>query len=210
MMTRMDRGVGEILALLDELEIDDKTMVMLTSDNGPHKEGGHDPLFFNSNGPLKGHKRDLTEGGIRVPLLARWPGKVKANSKSDLPSAHWDMLPTFCELSGATTPNSIDGISIVPTLLGNSEEQGKHEFLYWEFSPQGGKQAVRWNQWKGIRTGLRQDADAPLQLFNLKEDLGETNNVAAKHPEIAKKLLGFMKSAHDPSEEFPLYAGEEK
>ncbi|MCG8583815.1 MAG: arylsulfatase [Pirellulales bacterium] len=208
MMTRMDRGVGEVLDLLRELKIDENTIVMITSDNGPHKEGGHDPQFFDSNGPLKGHKRDLYEGGIRVPLIVRWPGRVKAGSTSDLPSAHWDMLPTFCELSGATTPNSIDGISILPTLVGKPNDQGRHEYLYWEFSPRGGNQAVRWKNWKGIRKNLQKDADAPVELYDLSKDLGEESNVADKHPEIAKKLRGFMDAAHDPSDAFPLLAGK--
>lgn len=208
MMTRMDRGVGEVLALLKELDIDKNTLVMLSSDNGPHHEGGHDPRFFDSNGPLKGHKRDLYEGGIRVPLVARWPGKIKARSTSDLPSAHWDMLPTFCVMSGATTPNSIDGISILPTLLGKPDEQGRHEFLYWEFPSQGGKQAVRWKDWKGVRKGLRKNKDAPLELYNLKDDLGETKNIAKNHPDVAKKLLGFMQKSHEPSDAFKLLQGE--
>jgi len=142
MMTLLDDDIGELLQLLKTLDIDDNTLVLLTTDNGPHLEGGHDPRFFDSNGPFKGFKRDLYEGGIRVPLLARWPGVIKAGSGSDLPSAHWDMLPTFCELAGVTPPGDIDGISIVPTLTGKGTQK-RHDFLYWEFSPRGGKQAVR-------------------------------------------------------------------
>ena len=117
------------MTLLKDLQIDDNTIVFLTSDNGPHKEGGHDPLFFNSNGPLRGHKRDLYEGGIRAPLIVSWPGNLKAGTESDHISAHWDMLPTFCELAGAETPAGLDGISMVPELTG-TDQQRAHEFLY--------------------------------------------------------------------------------
>ena len=143
MMTQLDEHVGRILALLEELELDQKTLVMLTSDNGPHKEGGHRPEFFDSNGPLRGHKRDLYEGGIRAPLLARWVGKIASGARSDHISAHWDMLPTFCELAGIEVPEATDGISMVPTLLGQPEQQRPHDYLYWEFYEQGGKRAVR-------------------------------------------------------------------
>ncbi|MEM7014616.1 MAG: arylsulfatase, partial [Verrucomicrobiota bacterium] len=122
MMVKLDEGVGQLLDLLAELGIDDNTLVMFTSDNGPHKEGGHDPEFFDSNGPLKGYKRDLYEGGIRVPLLARWPGTIEAGQTSELISAHWDMLPTFCELAGAKSPDNIDGISMVAELTGKGEQ----------------------------------------------------------------------------------------
>ena len=208
MMTHLDRGVGEVLDLLKELDIDKNTLVLLTSDNGPHLEGGHDPRFFDSNGPLKGHKRDLYEGGIRVPLVARWPGRVKAGSTSDLPSAHWDMLATFCEMSGATTPNTTDGISILPTLLGKPDDQSHHEFLYWEFSPRGGNQAVRWKNWKAVRRGLKSNANAPVELYDLSTDLGEENDVAKDHAEIAVKLRSFMDQSHEPSDAFPLLKGE--
>ena len=131
MMTLLDEQVGEILALLKQLGIEEDTLVMLTSDNGPHREGGHDPDFFDSNGPLKGYKRDLYEGGIRAPLLARWPGTIKPGSTSDHVSAHWDMLPTFCQLAGIDPPADVDGISMVAALKG--EPQLQHDYLYWEF-----------------------------------------------------------------------------
>jgi len=207
MMTLLDDDIGELLQLLKTLDIDDNTLVLLTTDNGPHLEGGHDPRFFDSNGPFKGFKRDLYEGGIRVPLLARWPGVIKAGSGSDLPSAHWDMLPTFCELAGVTPPGDIDGISIVPTLTGKGTQK-RHDFLYWEFSPRGGKQAVRWGKWKAIRQGLRKNRDAPIELYDLNTDLGEENNLASKHPDLVKQAKTMMESAHVKSEKFPLYPDE--
>lgn len=204
MMTLMDEQVGEILALLKELEIDDNTLVMLTSDNGPHREGGHMPDFFDSNGPLRGHKRDLTEGGIRTPLIARWPGKIKAGTATSHISAHWDLLPTVCELAGAFTPGDIDGVSYVPTLLGKSSEQKRHEYLYWEFPARGGKQAVRMGKWKGVRENLFKDPNAPLQLYDLSKDIGEKNNIAERHPEKVEQLEDLLKEAHVESDVFPL------
>lgn len=204
MMTRLDRNVGQLLELLAELDIDENTLVMLTSDNGPHKEGGHMPDFFDSNGPLRGHKRDLYEGGIRVPLIAHWPGTIKAGHTSNLISAHWDTLPTFCELAGAQTPQGLDGISMVPTLTGRGE-QPKHELLYWEFTERGKSQAVRMGKWKGVRKNLKQNPNAPLELFNIEADLGETTNIAAAHPDIVKMLNDALKSEHVESATFPLF-----
>ena len=205
MMTRLDRQVGELLALLKELGIDDNTLMMLTSDNGPHKEGGHQPDFFDSNGPLRGYKRDLYEGGIRVPLLARWPGKLTPGSMSDLISAHWDMLPTFCELAGAKTPAGLDGISIVPTLLGHVAEQAKYDALYWEFTERGRSQAARIGKWKGVRVNLKKNPDAPIELYDLSHDLAEEQNIANKHPKIVDQLRAVMQQEHTDSESFPLF-----
>ena len=200
MMTLLDDHVGEILALLKELDIDDNTIIMLTSDNGAHKEGGHDPVFFNSHGPFQGFKRDLYEGGIRTPLLARWPGKIKAGSESNLVSAHWDMLPTFCELAGANVPNLIDGISMVPTLMGEPEKQQPHEYLYWEFYERGGKRAVRFGNWKAVQLNLHKNLNSPIEIYHLPDDLAEANNVADKNPEQVKKAREFFKDAHIPSQ----------
>jgi arylsulfatase A-like enzyme len=205
MMTRLDQQVGQLLTLLQELDIDDKTLVMLSSDNGPHKEGGHQPDFFDSNGPLRGYKRDLYEGGIRTPLLARWPGKLEAGAVSHLISAHWDMLPTFCELAGAQTPNGLDGISIVPTLLGHTDEQAQHEALYWEFSERGRSQAARVGNWKGVRLDLKKHPDAQIELYDLSNDIGEEHNIADTHPEIVSKLKAVMQREHVESESFPLF-----
>jgi arylsulfatase A-like enzyme len=199
MMTLLDEQVGQVLDVLEELGIDDNTLVMLTSDNGPHKEGGHDPVFFDSNGPLQGFKRDLYEGGIRAPLMARWPGKIKAASVSDHVSAHWDMLPTFCELAGIVAPKSSDGISMVPELMGDAKSQSAHEYLYWEFYERGGKRAVRFGDWKAVQLNLNKDANAPVQLFHLPSDVAETNDVAEKHPELVQKAKAFFEDAHVPS-----------
>jgi arylsulfatase A-like enzyme len=204
MMTRMDRGVGQVLDLLDELKIADNTLVLFTSDNGPHNEGGHQPGFFNSNGPLKGHKRDLYEGGIRVPLIAYWPGRVKAGSVSDHICAHWDLMPTFCELAKISTPKHTDGISYVPALTGG--KQKKHDYLYWEFHSYGNAQAIRMGDWKAIRLKVKNDPDAPIQLYNLKQDIGETKNIAATHPNVVKQIAPLFQEAHTPSERFPLFA----
>lgn len=200
MMVKLDDGVGQLLDLLKELELDENTLVMLSSDNGPHKEGGHSPEFFDSNGPLKGLKRDLYEGGVRAPLMARWPGKIEAGSTSDLISAHWDMLPTFCELAGVEAPDSIDGISMVPELMGNSADQPKHDYLYWEFYEQGGKRAARFGQWKAVQLGLNKQSDPPIEIYDLSTDLGEENNIAADHPEIVDRAREIFEDAHVPSD----------
>jgi uncharacterized sulfatase len=175
MITLMDRDTGRILDLLKKLGIEKRTLVVFTSDNGPHQEGGHKVEFFDSNGKLKGHKRSLHDGGIRVPMIAWWPGTIKPGI-SNHPSAFWDWLPTACELAGAKIPGGIDGISFAPTLLGETKKQKQHEYLFWRWSR---FRAVRMGNWKGVQT------DKTLALYDLKSDLGEQNDVAAKHPEVA-------------------------
>ena len=200
MMTLMDEGVGDLMSLLQELDIDDNTIVLFSSDNGPHKEGGHDPEFFNSNGPLRGHKRDLYEGGIRAPLIARWPGKIKAGSISNHISAHWDMLPTFCELAGSKSPAGIDGKSMVAELTGQGA-QPKHEFLYWEFYERGGKRAVRFDKWKAVQlnlTGVNQTSG--VELYDLSKDVGEEHDIASANPEIVNRAIEYFTASHTPSE----------
>ncbi len=204
MMTRLDGQIGELMALLKELGIDESTVVMLTSDNGPHKEGGHMPEFFDSNGSLRGIKRDLYEGGIRVPLIARWPGRIEAGRESSLISAHWDVLPTFCDLAGAKTPENLDGISFAPTLIGK-ETQARHDFLYWEFPAQGGKQAVRMGKWKGVRLNLMKDPKAPIELYDLSKDLGEEHNIADMHPQVVAEIQKAMQDSHVESPAFQLF-----
>jgi uncharacterized sulfatase len=199
MITRMDGDVGKILNLLKKLDIDEDTLVIFTSDNGPHKEGGTNPKFFNSSGRLRGIKRDLYEGGIRVPMVARWLGKIKSGSVSNHISAFWDLLPTCAELAGGSTPKDIDGISMVPTLLGEPEKQKEHKFLYWEFHKQGGKQAVRTGDWKGVRIGNK----GKLELYNLKTDISEKHNVAKEHLEIVARIERYLKTARVPSKYFP-------
>ena len=199
MMTIVDEQVGQVIELLQELDLDENTIVMLSSDNGPHQEGGHVPDFFDSNGPLRGHKRDLSEGGVRAPFVARWPGKIKPGTVSDHVSAHWDMLPTFCELAGAKTPDDVDGISLVNELLGRSNEQKQHEYLYWEFYERGGKRAVRFGDWKAIQLNLNKDPNSPIELYHLAKDVGEKNNIADEHPELVKKAKDYFADAHTPS-----------
>jgi len=204
MITRMDGDIGRLMSLLKKLGLDKNTAVMFSSDNGPHKEGGADPAFFNSSGPLKGYKRALYEGGIRVPMIARWPGKIKAGSTSNHASAFWDFLPTCCELAGADVPEGIDGISMVPALLGRSRQQKKHDVLYWEFHEQGKKQAVRMGNWKGVRLNVAKKPGGPIELYSLNNDIGEKNNVADRHPEIVAKIEKYMKSSRTPSEHWKM------
>jgi len=204
MITRMDSDIGRLFGKLKEIGLEQNTLVMFSSDNGPHKEGGGEPTFFRNSGPLRGYKRDLYEGGIRVPMLARWPGKIKPGAVSNHVSAFWDFLPTCCEFAGVPTPQGIDGISLAPTLLGLPDRQNKHEFFYWEFHEQGKKQAVRMGDWKGVRLNVAKNPDGPIELYNLKDDIGEKNNVADQHPGIVAKIAEYMKLSHTPSEHWPL------
>ena len=182
MVSLMDADLGKVLDLLKNLKIEKRTLVVFTSDNGPHQEGGHKVDFFDSNGKLRGHKRSLHDGGIRVPTIAWWPGTVKPGV-SDHPSAFWDWLPTACELGGALIPEGIDGISFVPTLLGHAAKQRRHDYLFWRWSR---FRAVRMGKWKGLQT------DKKLALYDLNEDVGEENDVADKHPEIAEKMQAII------------------
>ncbi len=203
MMTRMDDQVGQLMDLLQRLKIARNTIVLLTSDNGAHREGGHMPGFFQSTGPLRGLKRDLYEGGIRVPMIAWWPQTVHAGKVTDLPSAGWDILPTFCDLAGVDPPSDVDGISLVPTLLGQADKQQQHDYLYWEFHEQGRKQAVRMGHWKGVRLNLAKNPDAPVELYDLGTDLSETTDVSEEHPEIVAQMRKIMDEAHVESQLFP-------
>ncbi len=196
MVSRMDRDIGRIRDLLAELCIERDTLIMFSSDNGPHQEGGNDPSFFGSSGPFRGIKRDLYEGGLRVPLICCWPGMIQEGTVTDHVSAFWDLLPTICELSGQR-PVTTDGISFVPALLGKSQK--KHESLYWEFHERGGKQAVRTGKWKGIRLNVGTDPEGPVEIYDLEKDPGETMNIASYHPDIVKKIKGIMKDARTPS-----------
>ena len=206
MVSRLDRSVGRILDELKSLELEENTLVIFTSDNGPAPEnvGGADSKFFESAGPFRGLKGDAYEGGIRVPCIARWPGKITAEQESSVPLAFYDILPTLCEMSGAKQPGNLDGISFLPTLLGRGEQQA-HEFLYWEFASYGGYQAVRLGDWKAIRPRLKKK-DTEIELYNLADDLGEKTNVAAEQPEVVKKAAETMTAQHVRSKEFPLPA----
>jgi arylsulfatase len=208
MITHLDSDVGRIMELLQELGIDRETLVMFSSDNGTtHLDKEVDYEFFESVGPLRGLKGSLYEGGIRVPMIARWPGRIRAGQVTDHVSAFWDVMPTIAEVTGTTAPKGIDGISFAATLLGRPEEQAKHEFLYWEFPGYGGQQAVRMGPWKGIRQNmLRRDNPDPLkiELYNLEDDIGEANDVAAAHPDVVAKIRSIMKEEHTPSTLFPM------
>src|SRR5690606_5653384 len=184
----LDRQVGEIMKKVEELGIAENTIIIFTSDNGPHVEGGADPAFFNSNGPLRGTKRDLYEGGIRVPMIAKWPSKIAAGSTSEHVSAFWDVFPTFLDILGREVPGDLDGVSFLPTLLGDQKKQIEHEYLYWEFHEKGGRQAVRKGKWKAVKYNVLQDANAPFELYDLSQDIGEENNVAQKHPDIVAQM----------------------
>jgi arylsulfatase A-like enzyme len=188
MITRMDSDVGRIMAELKKSGEDENTLVLFTSDNGPHKEGGHDPVFFKSGGPLRGIKRDLYDGGIRVPMIARWPGKVRPGSVSKQVTAFWDFLPTAAELSGGKAPAGIDGISIAPTLLGKPQKD--HEYLYWEFSERGFAQAVRMGNWKGVKP----TPESAIELYDVAKDIGETKDLAASQPGVVAKIADIMKN----------------
>jgi len=202
MVTRLDRDMGRLVDLLKELGLTEQTLVVFTSDNGPHHEGGHDPKFFRSSGPWRGMKRDLYEGGIRMPTIVSWPGQVAAGSESDFMSAAWDWLPTFCDLAGVDSPAKTDGVSLLPLLTGQGR-QVEHDYLYWEFHERKGKQAIRRGDWKAIRLNVDANPNRPVKLFNLAEDPGEKNNLAAEHPKIAAELAALMAQARRPSKLFP-------
>lgn len=200
MITRMDRDCGKLLGLLKELKLDEKTLVIFTSDNGAHGIGGT-LKQFKASGDLRGKKRDLYEGGVRVPMIARWPGKIAAGSSSEHVSAFWDWMPTFCELAGAKNPDGCDGFSILPEILGKPQQRN-HDSLYWEFYEQGGKQAVLKGDWKAVRVGVSKNRNAPIQLFNLKKDPSEKNDLAREYPEKLQEMVELMKQSHTPSEIF--------
>lgn len=202
MMTYLDDSVGQILQKLRGLGLAGKTLVLFSADNGSHSEGGYHYGMFDSNHPFRGGKRDLFEGGIHVPMLAWWPGTVEGGGSTDHISAFWDFAPTALELAGETVPAEMDGISYLPTLRGDAEEQRAHEYLYWEFHEMGGRQAVRWGDWKGVRLNVHRNREAPIQLFNLAVDPGEADNVARAHPEVVERIAAFMTEAHEPSEHF--------
>ena len=187
MVQVMDEYVGEVMAELKAQGIADNTLVIFASDNGPHVEGGHDSEYFNSNGTYRGHKRDLYDGGTRVPMIASWPGKIKAGSKSDHLSAFWDFLPTVAELTGEPLKVSTDGISMLPTLLG-AADQKQHKYLYWEFPAKQGRIAVRMGKWKAVRYKASVNPNSPLELYDLSTDSGEVLDVAAANPAVVSEM----------------------
>ena len=198
MITRMDRDIGRLVELLRTRGLGERTLVIFTSDNGPHKEGGADPEFFNSAGGLRGIKRDMYEGGIRVPMIASWPGVIPAGGTSDYAAAHWDWFPTFTELAGLPAPKGLDGVSIARALRGQA--QPAHEFMYWEFHERGFQQAVRMGSWKAVRLAK----DKPLELYDLSTDVKETTDVAGTHPEVVAKIEKYLATARTESPNWPI------
>jgi arylsulfatase A len=198
MITRMDASVGKVLDTLKELKVDDNTLILFTSDNGPHTEGKHDPEFFDGNGPLRGIKRDLYEGGIRVPMLVRWPARVPSGQVSDVVWAHWDLFPTLAAMAGAPVPAGLDGIPMHEALTGTARPGGDRT-LYWEFHERGYQRAARRGDWKAVWTA----PNRPIELYDLKADVGEAHDVAATHPDVVKQFEAFFATARTPSERWP-------
>lgn len=206
-ITHLDSCVGVLVQKLKELGLEENTMILFSSDNGPHSEGGANPKYFQSSGPLRGQKRDLFEGGIRVPFIVKWPAVVKANSISNHISAFWDMFPTFSEASGATFDHEIDGISLMSTLKGAKEAQKTHDYLYWEFHENPTtNQAVRKENWKAVRM----DPDGEVELFDLSKDVGETKNVAQNHPEILTEMTDLLNNTRTESEIWKMRGSKNK
>ncbi len=202
MVTRLDRDVGRLLDLLDELRLTSKTLVLFTSDNGPHKEGGNDPDFNDSNGPLRGIKRDLYEGGIRVPMIVRWPGHVPKNEVRH--DAWWfaDFLPTAAALGGVQAPSGLDGVNVAGLLMGGRLRHS-HPPLYWEFHEGGFKQAVRSGRWKGVRTA----PGKAVEVYDLQTDPGETHDLAVQRPGLVRRLERRMGEMRVDSTDWPISDG---
>jgi arylsulfatase A-like enzyme len=200
-ITRMDTYVGRILDALQEEGIQNHTLVIFTSDNGCDA-----PRFFNGSGSLRGRKRDVYEGGIRVPFIAWWPETIQAGSETDHVSAFWDFLPTACDIAGMQVPVKTDGISYLPTLLGKTQPQ--HDHLYWEFHEQGKKQAVRKQDWKAVKINVFENPEVPMELYDLSTDPEEQNNVAEEHPDIVQEMESLFQKAHQPDPEWPLFSNE--
>jgi len=210
MIHRLDQTVGDIVALLKDLHLDDNTLVIFASDNGPHNEGGVHASFFHAAGPFRGAKRDLYEGGIRVPFIARWPGHIAPNTTTDFPTAFWDFLPTAADLAGiglhdpsvithhSSLRTGLDGQSILPTLLGHPQQP--HPYLYFEFHERGFDQALRLGDFKAIRHGTQ----APIELYNLKTDLSESHDIASAHPDLIQKAQTLFTTARTDSQDFPI------
>ena len=206
MVSQLDSGVGEIVDLIAELGLDENTLILFTSDNGPSYErlGGADSDFFDSAAGRRGRKKDVYEGGIRIPLIARWTGEIEADSIETAPAALWDLLPTLCDVAGAKPPADIDGVDLLPVMLGREQPRADRD-LYWELPNNGGVQAVRHGDWKGVRVGLLKGPQ-PWQLYDLAQDPNETTDVAAKHPEIVEKIDEIARDSHVSSQEFPFPA----
>ncbi|MAT72491.1 MAG: arylsulfatase [Planctomycetaceae bacterium] len=206
MITHMDRDIGKIVDLVDQLGLGPDTLIMFTSDNGPAYDrlGGSDSEFFNSAAGLRGLKGSVYEGGIREPLVARWTGHIAADSVSRLPAAFYDLLPTFSEVAGAQVPADVDGVSLLPTLVDRGAQQ-QHEFLVWEFPGYGGQQAIRMGRWKGVRRNMARGNDR-LELYDLLANRAETDDVAADHPDIVARMEQLLRDEWSASAHFSLAA----
>ena len=191
---------------LKDLGLYDNTVIMFASDNGPHLEGGHDPDFFDSNGPWRGYKRDVYEGGIRVPMIVSWPRHIQEGKETDFTCSFWDMMPTLRDLTGTASPDDMDGVSLLPLLQGK-KGQKEHDFLYFEFQELNGRQAVRQGPWKLVHMNIRGD-NPVYELYNLDKDPGETTDLAASTPKKVAELQAMMRDSHIPSPDFPLLPGE--
>ncbi|HTF21582.1 MAG TPA: arylsulfatase [Chryseolinea sp.] len=202
MVTYLDRQVGELMQKLEELGIANNTVVIFTSDNGPHLEGGADPDYFNSNGPLRGYKRDLYEGGIRVPFIARWSGTIPAGVRSSTVAVAWDILPTCASLCAANVPADIQGVSLLPTLLGKGRQQ-QHEYLYWEFHEGGGSKAIREGKWKLVSKHTMAPVETTYELYDIEADPSEHTDLAALHADKVAALKKLLVKARIPVSDFP-------
>lgn len=207
MVERMDHYVGEVVEKLKELNLLENTLIIFTSDNGAHSEGGADPAFFNSTAGLRGQKRDLYEGGIRTPLIAHWPERIAPSRVTDHTAAFWDLLPTFAELAGTPLSSYTDGLSLAPTLTGKGR-QLRHKYLYWEFHESGGRQAARSGKWKLVKLQVKNKDKTTYELYNLEKDPGETRNLLNRKNSVYKKLQKYIEEAHTESPLFPLYSGQ--
>ena len=196
-VTRMDRDLGTMLAHLRRLGLDRDTIVMFTSDNGPQAVPPHDPDFFDSNGPLRGIKRDLYEGGIRVPTIIRWPGRIQPGTVNPTPWAAWDILPTCAAIAGVRPPSGIDGVNVLPAWLGRKAPA--HPPFYWEFTERGFEQAAVMGDMKAVRHA----PDKPIELYNLRTDIGETRDVASANPGVVRRFEAYLRTARTRSKDFP-------
>ncbi len=203
MVERMDHYVGQVVEKLKALGLLENTLIIFTSDNGAHSEGGADPAFFNSTAGLRGQKRDLYEGGVRVPFIAHWPEYIRQPRESDHVAAFWDLLPTFTELAGAPSARYTDGLSLVPTLTGKGK-QHTHPYLYWEFHENGGRQAVRAGKWKLVKLQVKNPSKTTYELYNLEKDTGETKNLFPRKKKVFKQLAAYIEEAHTENLLFPL------
>ena len=207
MVSKLDAYVGEVVAKVKALNLSENTIIIFTSDNGPHSEGGNVPTKFNSSAGFKGQKRDLYEGGIRVPLIVSWPNQIKPNQSTDFIGAFWDFMPTFADVTNAPTPTDTDGLSLLP-LLTNKGKQAQHPFLYWEFHEDGGKQAVRSGKWKAVKLDVIQHPENPIKLFNLENDASEKNDVAKKYPKMVQRMTKIMNEQHRENPNFPFITAQ--